>query len=160
MRNLLKTLACGCFALGLVLPAAGQQQERASRRLKSVTWNPVDHKLTWTVTDGKLKGGEFLAGEDTTYEIDMDEATMTFNGEDRGFSKNEAVRVHALMDLITKYAAESTVWWEQGQGVPIPKGAKPEKGKNGTQPPRKHQRQQPEESDGTGVIRISWPAQR
>jgi hypothetical protein len=50
---------------------------------------------------------------------------MSTSGEDRRFSKSEAASVHALMDLVAKYAAESTVWWDAGEGQRIPKDSKP-----------------------------------
>jgi hypothetical protein len=102
------------------------QQEKPMRRLESVTWNPIEHKLTWTVSQGSMKGkGNFVESEKFNYEIDMDAATMSTSGEDRRFSKSEAASVHALMDLVAKYAAESTVWWDAGEGQRIPKDSKP-----------------------------------
>jgi hypothetical protein len=73
-----------------------------------------------------MKGkGNFVESEKFNYEIDMDAATMSTSGEDRRFSKSEAASVHALMDLVAKYAAESTVWWDAGEGQRIPKDSKP-----------------------------------
>jgi hypothetical protein len=104
----------------VILIAAGtalaQKTEREARRLESITWNPLEHKLTWTVNTGSMNQGKFEGARKLTYEIKMDEATMTFDGEDRRFSKTEAVSVHRLMDLVAKYAAESTLWWEAGEG--------------------------------------------
>ena len=94
-------------------------QDKPVRRLEGVTWNPAEHKLTWTVASGKMAEGKFEARERFTYEIDMDAAVMTTNGQDRRFSKQEAVRVHALMDMVAKYAAESTIWWDAGEGEPV-----------------------------------------
>ena len=92
-------------------------QEGKARRLETVTWNPVEHKLTWVVASGDNEAdGKFKSKGSKSYSIDLDKATMSFNGENRGFSKNEAANVHALMDLIAKYAVESTVWWDDGQG--------------------------------------------
>jgi hypothetical protein len=102
------------------------QREKPVRRLEAITWNPVEHKLTWTVSQGSMKGkGNFVESEKFSYEIDMDAATMSTSGEGRRFSKSEAASVHALMDLVAKYAAESTVWWDAGEGEPIPKDATP-----------------------------------
>ena len=128
-RNLFATAG---LALGLVAAMAIGQQgaagqpEKPTRRLEAVTWNPVDHKLTWTVSQGSVGGkGKFVESEKFTYEIDMDAATMSTSGEDRRFSKSEAASVHALMDLVAKYAAESTIWWDAGEGEPLPKDGKP-----------------------------------
>ena len=107
------------LTLSLVIAAGAQQDEpkkRQARRLESVTWSPADHKLTWTVIDGSLKDGKFQPGAKISFEINMDAATMHASGEDRRFSKQEAASVHRLMDLVAKYAAESTLWWEAGEG--------------------------------------------
>lgn len=128
-RNLFAT---ACLALGLVAAMAVGQQgaagqaDKPMRRLEAVTWNPIDHKLSWTVSQGSKTGkGSFVESEKFTYEIDMDAATMSTSGEDRRFSKSEAASVHALMDLVAKYAAESTIWWDAGEGERLPKDGKP-----------------------------------
>ena len=93
---------------------------KTALRLEAVTWNPVDHKLTWTVAKGNVdSNGKFQSTEKASYEINMDAATMRVAGKDRRFDRAEAVSVHALMDLVAKYAAESTVWWEAGKGQPV-----------------------------------------
>ena len=102
--------------------AATAQEPRQARRLEAVTWSPAEHKLTWTVVEGALNDGKFEGGKKTTFMIKMDEALMSLEGEDRRFSKTEAVSVHRLMDMVAKYAAESTVWWESGEGEPVQKG--------------------------------------
>jgi hypothetical protein len=106
--------------LGLLFATAVFAQEKPARRLESVTWNPAEHKLTWTVSTGKSStDGKFQPKDTFQYEIDMDAAVMSTSGEDRRFSKEEAVRVHALMDMVAKYAAESTIWWDAGEGEPL-----------------------------------------
>jgi hypothetical protein len=117
------------FLLGTLLVAAtfstlALAQERPARRLDSVTWNPRTHTLTWSVSEGKLQDGNFVEAKKHDYRINMDRATMSAQGEDRRFSKDEAVSVHALMDLVSKYAAESTLWWDAGQGEPLKKDGK------------------------------------
>lgn len=105
----------------LVLPVVVAEDPKI-RRLESVTWNSVDHTLTWVISQGgKESGGKYKAAKSMTYVIQMDEATMNFNGEGRRFSKTEAQNVRVLMDLVSKYAVESTLWWEQGNGAPIGK---------------------------------------
>lgn len=132
---------------------ATAQEKKSARRLEAVTWNPADHKLSWTVTNGK-------EGVKTTFEIDMDEATMSLNGEDRRFSRDEAVRVHALMNVVARYAAESTVWWEAGEGVPVDKNEKPntDRKRRESDPlnlePRTPRR---DTSPPRGLVRISQP---
>ena len=109
----------GLAPMALLLATSLFAEEKPARRLEGVTWNPAEHKLTWTVATGKMTEGKFEARERFTYQIDMDAAVMTTNGQDRRFSKQEAVRVHALMDMVAKYAAESTIWWDAGEGEPV-----------------------------------------
>ncbi len=91
------------------------------RRLESFSWNPVKHRLTWDISRGEHKTGEKEYHPVSTdhYEIYMDDATMTYNGETRRFNENEATKVRVVMDVISRYAADSTVWWEEGQGDPV-----------------------------------------
>jgi hypothetical protein len=102
------------------------EKDRGPRRLESVTWNSVEHKLTWVVSVGDKKDGTYKATENRSYRIDLDKAVMTFDGEDRRFSSDEAASVHKLMDLLAKYAVESTIWWESGEGQKLDKNGKPE----------------------------------
>lgn len=112
-------------------PSWAQDQSTASvekpRRLESVSWNSVDHKLTWVISSGEKKSGqpyEIKATE--TYDIDLDSAVMIFHKERRKFSTKEAESVHVLMDLISKYAVESTIWWDDGQGQRVDEDGKPQ----------------------------------
>lgn len=123
----MRALVISLFALSAM--SLAQQREparekprdadRASRRLESVTWNSVKHELTWVVSRGEKTGAAYKPVSTEDYLISMDEATMLFRGERRRFSSEEAVNVHALMDLVAKYAVDSTVWWDEGQGEKI-----------------------------------------
>lgn len=102
-------------------------EEKTPRRLESVTWNPADHKLTWVISTGSRDAaGKYKPVKSQTYNIDMSAATMMLNGEGRRFSRDEAKNVQMLMDLVSKYAVESTIWWDQGQGAPLGKDDKGE----------------------------------
>jgi hypothetical protein len=106
------------------------QNRSALRRLESIKWDSVKHELTWEVSRGEKKGDAYQPRSNDHYQINMDNATMTVNGETRRFSEEEAENVRTLMDFISKYALESTVWWENGEGKPLDgKGnpVKPEK---------------------------------
>jgi hypothetical protein len=125
--------------LGLVVPCVGQEAAKAPgeqggkvdsspgapadaakmRRLETVTWNPVSEELTWVVSLGNGDRGSYSPGEKKSYVIRIPRATMTFGGETRGFSKQEADHVQVLIDVISRYAIESTLWWEHGQGVKL-----------------------------------------
>ncbi len=125
-------------------------QGKSTRRLESVTWNSVKHELTWVISRGEKKdGATYSPNAEDKYEINMDDATMLFKGERRGFSKEEASNVHLLMDLIAKYAIDSTIWWDQGQGQKLDGNGNPEP------TPSK-----PVDSNGkrTAVLHISGPA--
>lgn len=116
---------------------------KGSRRLESVTWNSVKHELTWVISKGvKNTGTNYKPQSTENYLINMDDATMSVNGEIRRFSKEEAANVHVLMDVIAKYAVDSTVWWDEGQGEPL----------NG--PPKKNQRHHNQDNDNDNNVAI------
>jgi hypothetical protein len=107
------------------------------RRLEAVTWNPVSAELTWVVSVGDITGGVFQPSGKENYTIHTDAATMNFHGEGRRFDPDEARRVRILMDMISTYAVESTVWWDHGEGakmdgqvVPLPEGKDGNRGKD------------------------------
>jgi hypothetical protein len=134
-------------------PDAGKafDSENGPRRLESVTWNSVKHELTWVISKGEKKqGASYKALGSTNYEINMDDATMSFSGESRRFSKEEAANVHVLMDLIAKYAVDSTVWWDDGQGEPVNGDGK------GTKEPEKPQRRKhDQDDDNVAILHVS-----
>jgi hypothetical protein len=125
------------------------EQAESPRRLESVTWNSVKHELTWVISSGD-KGGGALYRPDASqnYQISLDEATMSFDGETRRFSRQEASNVHVLMDLIAKYAVDSTVWWEDGQGEPV-NGREPKEQPAPSQPPV------PGDDESVAVLRVA-----
>lgn len=91
-----------------------------SRRLSVVRYNIPDNRICWDVQVGSWtgEGSKTFKLERLEEEmcIDMSEASMTVASETRWFSKEESQRVQRLLNLLAKYAAESTVWWEQGEG--------------------------------------------
>ena len=102
------------------------QDSRAPiRRLESITWDSVKHELKWDVSRGEKRSGGYEPHSSDRYEINMDKATMTFNGESRRFSEEEAGNVRVLLEFVSKYAVESTVWWENGEGEPVDGNGKP-----------------------------------
>lgn len=90
-----------------------------AKRLESVTWDLNTHKLVWVVQTGKQVDGEFIPSSSARYEVSPDEASMHFAEETRGFTAEEAASLHHLLDVLSLYCAESTDWWDQGQGAPI-----------------------------------------
>ncbi len=105
------------------------QPDTGTRRLESVMWNPVSHELTWVVSQGQASNGSgYLPKSQDKFLINLDNATMTFNSEVRRFSEEEAANVRMLMDLISKYAVDSTIWWQQGHGIKLDKDGKPIEG--------------------------------
>ena len=86
------------------------------RRLEAVTWNPVTDELSWVVSTGVKSAGSYQPGATETYSIQLESASMKFHDEIRSFDADEAERVHTLLDILSRYAVESTVWWEAGFG--------------------------------------------
>jgi hypothetical protein len=126
-----------------------QADSNSPRRLESVTWNSVSHELTWVISKGQKKeGASYKTLGSENYLIKMDDATMSFSGETRRFSKEEAANVHVLMDLVSKYAVDSTVWWDDGQGEPV----------NGNEKDRRTPQKQRnrERDDNLPTLHVSW----
>ena len=104
------------------------QDPGAKKRLQSVTWDLKTHKLLWVVEKGRLQGNEFVASSTDRYEISPDEAVMQYSNQKRGFTEQEAVNLHRLLDTLSLYCAESVVWWDEGQGTPVdPKKEQPKR---------------------------------
>ena len=115
-------------------PSANAQQVK---RLGSVTWDLDAHKLVWVVQKGTMVDDEFVPASEERYEISPDEATMATAGETRGFSGQEAVSLHKLLDTLSLYCAESVVWWDQGQGTPVDPDTAEPSGRPGRHPKTK-----------------------
>lgn len=109
-------LLAALFAMPLM-----STDEPKMRRLENLSWNPVTNRLTWTVSNGiRNEKGEYEADRDPqTFTIDLQKATMEHQGAQRKFSEEEADNVAAVMGMISKYAQESTMWWEAGKGRPV-----------------------------------------
>lgn len=132
-----------------VADKSGQAQRGKARRLESFTWSPVKHELAWIVSTGdESNGGGYTPKTQDNYVINLDAATMTYNGESRRFSREEAANVQMIMDLISKYTVDSTIWWQQGHGIKLDKDGNPVGGGD--------------EGEGTdttkGVKRVSAPS--
>ncbi len=106
-------------------PAPQEQKQPEKRKLQSVTWDLNTHKLVWVVQKGADVNGKFVASGSDRYEITPDEAVMAYSDEKRGFTQEEAESLHHLLDVLSMYCAESTVWWDQGQGTPLDKHGEP-----------------------------------
>jgi hypothetical protein len=94
------------------------------KKLDSVTWDLTAHKLVWVVHNGMMVNGQFVPSSEERYAISPDDATMAYATDMRGFDKNEAATLQRLLDVLSLYCAESVVWWDEGQGTPLPPGAR------------------------------------
>jgi len=88
------------------------------RRLESVSWNPVRAELSWLVSVWDVDVSIEQPAARERYVMRLDDAKMEFQGEARSIDDTEARHVRSLMDLISTYAVESTVWWDNGEGSP------------------------------------------
>jgi hypothetical protein len=124
----MKTTFALLFSLGFVfstlaVAADGLADGTPVKRVASVTWNIQSGKLEWVVQSGTEKNGEFApSSEETHYEITPEEAMMAFQGQQRGFTDQEAEWLQGLLHVLTIYCAESTIWWDQGLGAPLDHG--------------------------------------
>lgn len=97
------------------------------RRLDAVTWNPVRAELTWMVSVWDMRNGERTLVTKERYTMHPDVAVMESSGEYRRYDADEAKRLRTLMDMISTYVVNSTVWWDygpdakmDGQLIPLP----------------------------------------
>ena len=121
------SLATAAFAAD-PKPAAARSslpEDSQVKKLGSVTWDVMNHKLVWKVQKGSIVNGEFVLASEEEYAVSPDEATMAKSQEQRGFGEDEAVALHRLLDTLSLYCAESVVWWDRGQGGPLKPSSKP-----------------------------------
>jgi hypothetical protein len=133
----MKTAVAAIFALSslgaLYLFAAQgdadrlQPQDTPAKRIASVNWNIQTGKLEWVVQSGVEHSGQFVPSpsKEEHYQISPEEAKMVFQGQQRGFTTQEADWLQGLLHVLTVYCAESTIWWEQGKGTPLDEHGKP-----------------------------------
>lgn len=120
----MKTAIGWLLCAAALLPAQGNAPG-AVKRLDSVTWDLKTHKLVWVVQTGTEKDGSFVPAASAKYEISPKEAVMALGEEKRGFTREEASSLNDLLNVLSLYCAESTVWWDQGQGTPVNKTTSP-----------------------------------
>jgi hypothetical protein len=102
------------------------QQDTPAKRVSSIKWDTQTGKLEWIVQSGVERNGQFVpSSKEERYEITPEQAMMAFQGQQRGFTTQEADWLQDLLHILTVYCAESTVWWAEGQGVPLDEHGKP-----------------------------------
>lgn len=102
----------------------GAPSAQEKMRLESVTWDLKSHKLVWVVQKGVENNGQFTPSGADRYEISPDDAVMAFANQKRAFTQEEASSLRKLLATLSLYCAESVIWWDQGEGVPLD-GSKP-----------------------------------
>jgi hypothetical protein len=129
------------------------QQDTPAKRISSINWNTQTGKLEWVVQSGVEHNGQFVpSSQEEHYAITPEQASMAFQGQQRGFTTQEADWLENLLHILTVYCAESTVWWEQGQGTPLDEHGKP---LNNGKPPAT-----PADSTDTAPHKIDYTPQR
>jgi hypothetical protein len=116
----MKTAIGWLICAAALLPAQGNAPSSV-KRLDSVTWDLKTHKLVWVVQTGNEEKGSFVPSASAKYEISPNEAVMASGEEKRGFTQEEAASLNDLLNVLSLYCAESTVWWDQGQGTRVDK---------------------------------------
>jgi len=107
-------LSCAAFCCAQEPQANQEPQAQPVKRLQSVTWDLTTHKLVWIVEKGTVVDGEFVAASKVKYEVSPDESFMALAGEKRSFGEEEGDALHHLLDVLSLYCVESTVWWDHG----------------------------------------------
>ena len=124
---LILLLSLGAIGLAQNPQEPPEQKPQTVKRLGVVTWDGEHHKLGWEVQKGTMVNGQFVAESSERYEITPEDAVMAKaddKHEQRGFSPEEADSLQQLLDVLSVYCAESSVWWDHGQGAPMKPGAK------------------------------------
>ena len=116
-------LTCAAFCWAQEPQANQESQAPVVKRLQSVTWDLTTHKLVWTVEKGTIVDGEFVPGTKDKYEVSPDESFMAFAGEQRSFGEEEGDALRHLLDVLSLYCVESTVWWDHGAPDASPSSA-------------------------------------
>jgi hypothetical protein len=151
------TLAFSSLALADGNGSKGEEATPA-KRVASVTWNAQSGKLEWVVQSGFIRNEDFVpSGEETHYEISPEEAIMAFQGQQRGFTDQEAAWLQGFLQVLTLYCAESTVWWDQGEGVPLDRGkptGRPPAGKSPDPDTAPHKVLTPPQRKTPGSVRL------
>jgi hypothetical protein len=97
------------------MPAPGNGEKASpaavARRLESVTWEPLQGQLTWTVSVWDLHSDMTHPADMERYVIHVGAGTIESKGETKKFEVPED-DLHALMDILSVYAMRSTIWWE------------------------------------------------
>ncbi|HEY7387209.1 MAG TPA: hypothetical protein VH640_01790 [Bryobacteraceae bacterium] len=102
------------------------QKDTPAKRISSIKWDTQTGKLEWVVQSGVERNGQFVpSSQEERYEITPEQAMMAFQGQQRGFTTQEADWLQQLLHVLTVYCAESTVWWAEGQGTPLDSHGKP-----------------------------------
>jgi hypothetical protein len=122
------------FLLLLSLPLLAQEEDQQPkhRRLESVVIDAREWKVRVNVSEGHNdRSGNFVADKLLPeYTIDPDERLMILGDEKRSFNEDvhkaaeEGEALNAVLQKLTRYAIDSVVWWEAGEGVVLPKKEK------------------------------------
>jgi len=75
-------------------------------------------ELVWTAAEGRFVNDKFEPVAEREYRLNLDEGTMTVNGEKRSFSRYEGKLVQRQANVLFQYVIESTTWWNDGSGKP------------------------------------------
>jgi hypothetical protein len=122
-RGLVITVLAAGIVSGVWMRASAgtSSKQHEMRRVEKIHLDPSQCILTWTVSRGEMRDGQYVPkGKGDTYQIAFHKAEMTHNGVTYKFSEQEAVSVHKVMLLVSRYAAESVDWFEQRQ-APVEK---------------------------------------
>ena len=105
----------------MLVPLATPENAGRAKRLEWVAWNPVEHILSWEVSEGHYDvHGQYEPDRRLDrYSIDPTRATMQHAGDARSFMPEESERLHAQLDALAHYTMSSTLWWDGDNGKPV-----------------------------------------
>jgi len=127
------------------------------KRVASVNWDLQTGKLVWVVQTGAEGKEGFVPSSEEHYEISPKEAVMKFQGQQRGFTSQEATWLGNLLQILTGYCIASTIWWYRGESAP-PADSNPNP--TTTPPPDSTPEPKPTQSPDSGPVKFIQPQAR
>jgi hypothetical protein len=147
----MKTAIVFLFSLA-ILAHADEKPTVQIKRVASVNWDLQTGKLVWVVQTGAEGKEGFVPSSEEHYEISPKEAVMKFQGQERGFTSQEATWLGNLLQILTGYCIASTIWWYRGESVPSG-----ESNPTTTPPPESTPEPKPSQSPDTGPVKFIAP---
>jgi hypothetical protein len=123
------------------------------RRLEAVTYDLQQGQLIWVISVWDLESDMSKPADLERYVIHIDSDVMQSNGELRRFYV-PALDLHALTDILGKYAIRSTIWWAREAAADDSPGLAPDSTSKG----KTKDRDEDDKTKRAFINRVAAPA--